>query len=230
MGASTIVRMADTADVSDEDLAQFEDRWTVRYVRLLPAPVPRVWEAVTTAEQLNLWFVPVVTLDARLGGRCTLSWGQAGDEAEAWTVTRFEPRKLLEIGRDESDGQLLRFELEPVDANTRFTFTDRFDRRMRADDLELAAAHPDNKLLALPAGPDTPIRAGILEGYHLMLDALPRFLARDWAAGELERASASVVAQVNAARRVRFEGAEQPPSPLAELYYDHIRDHCPPAP
>lgn len=218
------------ADVAPEGLAQFEDRWTVRYVRLLPAPVPRVWEAVTSADQLNLWFVPVVTLEARLGGRCTLSWGQPGEEAEAWTVTRFEPRKILEIGRDDSDGQLLRFELEPVDATTRFTFTNRFDRRMRADDLELAAANPDNKLLALPAGPDTPIRAGILEGYHRMLDALPAFVGRDWEEGELARASAETVARTNAARRARFEGAELAPSSLAELYYDRIRDHCPPAP
>ena len=219
----------DPTSVAEEDLARFDDRWTVRYERLLPAPVPRVWEAVTSAEQLNLWFVPVVTLDARLGGRCKLSWGQPEEEAEAWTVTVFEPRKVLEIGASGSGGAFLRFELEPVDANTRFTFTNRFDRNMRAEDLELAAAHPDNKLLALPAGPDSPIRAGILEGYHLMLDAFPAFLARAWKEGELAGASAAVVARANEVQRVRFEGADAPPSPLAALYYDHIRRACPPA-
>lgn len=116
-----------------------------------------------------------------------------------------------------------------MDANTRFTFTDRFSRRVRADDLALAEANPDSKLLALPAGPDTPIRAGILEGYHLAMDAFREFLSREWKPGELEQASAAVVARANADRRVRFEGAEHGPSPLAELYYDYIREHCPPA-
>ena len=35
--------MADSIQYPAEDMAQFEDRWTVRYVRMLAAPVPRVW-------------------------------------------------------------------------------------------------------------------------------------------------------------------------------------------
>jgi uncharacterized protein YndB with AHSA1/START domain len=219
-------------------MARFEDRWTVSYVRMLPASVARVWEAVTHADQLNLWFIPVVTLEARPGGRCSFSWGGAESEAEPWTVTRFESpgragsagAAVFELAAEPDRFQYLRFELYPHDAATRLTFTNRFDCEMREDDLALAKAHPDNKLLALPAGPDTPIRAGILEGYHLMMDGLAPFLARSWAPGELAAESAAVVARVNAEQRVRFEGADQPPSPLAERYYDWIRDCCPPAP
>ena len=86
----------------------------------------------------------------------------------------------------------------------------------------------NNKLLALPAGPDTPIRAGALEGYHLGLDNFEAFLTHEWAPGDFAKISASLVAQANTQKRERFEGAENPPSPLAELYYDYIRDHCPP--
>jgi uncharacterized protein YndB with AHSA1/START domain len=220
--------VTDVSRIPEEDLAQFVDRWTVRYVRLLSVPVPRVWEAVTTAEQMNLWFIPVVSLEARLGGRCSFSWGQAESDAIACTVTRFEPMKVFEVATDADPESILRFELEPVDAKTRFTFTDRFSRIVPPDALALAAASPGNKLLALPAGSDTPIRAGILEGYHLVMDGLGEFLSRDWAPGEIARASAEAVARANRDRREPFEGAEQPASPLAELYYDYIRERCPP--
>lgn len=220
---------AESPPPGTEDLAQFDDRWTVRYVRLLPVPVPRVWEAITRAEQLNVWFIPVVEVDARLGGRCSFTWGGAESAAEEWTVTHYDPMKLFQIGREPDREQFLRFELEAVDAQTRFTFIDRFNRRMSAEDLALADANPGNELLELPAGRDTPIRAGILEGYHLMLDAFGDFLTRAFAPGELEAASARIVTLANAQDRQPFEGAHQPPSPLALRYYEHIRDNCPPA-
>ena len=72
----------ETASYPAADMAQFDDRWTVRYVRMLPVPVPRVWEAVTQSEQLNIWFVPVATVEAKLAGRCFFSWGAAESEAD----------------------------------------------------------------------------------------------------------------------------------------------------
>ncbi len=221
--------MSEETRIPVEDMACLVDRWTVRYVRLLPVPVPRVWEAITVAEQMNQWFVPAVTLEARLGGRCTLSWGRAHAEAESWTVTGFEMRKRFELTRDGGEQQFLRFELEPVDAKTRFTFTNGFDRKMREDDLALAADHPDDKLLSLPAGLDTPIRAGILEGYHLMMDGFGSFLARDVTDADHARASEALVAELDSGRAERFSTASRGPSPLAELYYDYIREQCPPA-
>ena len=52
-----------------EDMAQFDDRWTVRYVRMLAAPVARVWDAVTQSEQLNVRLVPVAGVEAKPGTR-----------------------------------------------------------------------------------------------------------------------------------------------------------------
>jgi uncharacterized protein YndB with AHSA1/START domain len=218
----------DPTAIPAEDLAQLDDRWTVRYVRLLPAGVPRVWDAVTRAEELNVWFLPVVTIEAKLGGRCTTSWGAPESMAESWTVTRFEPRKVFELAHDEHAHQLLRFELEPVDAKTRLTFVNRLPVEMRPDDLDLADAHPHNKLLALPAGRDTPLRAGILEGYHLTFDNLGPFVAHEWNPGELEKISNALVARANATGGERFPNRDEPLSPLVEFYFDYIREHCPP--
>jgi uncharacterized protein YndB with AHSA1/START domain len=211
-------------------MAEFDDRWTVRYVRLLPAPMVRVWEAVTSSEQLDVWFVPVSRVEPELGGRCSFSWGRPESEAETWTVTEFRPKRILQMSREPDHFQFLRFELEPVDGATRLTFVNRFARETSAEDLARARANPGNKLLALPAGTDTPIRAGILEGYHLIFDELGRFLATAWRPDALREASARNVATANTLGPAGFgDDPQREPSALAAAYYDHIRDHCPAA-
>ena len=77
------------------------------------APVPRVWEAVTQSEQLNIWFVPVARVEAKLGGRCFFSWGAAESEDEPWIVTQFDPKKVFQISGDGEHDPFLRFEARP---------------------------------------------------------------------------------------------------------------------
>ena len=50
-----------TSDPSD--LASFDSRYTMRFVRVFPQPIERVWEAVTRAEQLDVWLMPVTEID-----------------------------------------------------------------------------------------------------------------------------------------------------------------------
>lgn len=211
------------ARASAPDMAELDDRWTARYVRILAAPVSRVWEAVTRAEALNLWFVPVVEIEPRVGGRCTFSWGRSRAEREPWTVSCFEPLRVFEVRSDRDSDQFIRFELEMMDASTRLTFVNGFPRAVSEADLELARANPGNKLLALPAGLDTPIRAGILEGYHLALDGLGAHVTRDFAAGELEASSRRAIEGVEASRSERFPNRDVEPSALARAYFSLLR-------
>ena len=62
-----------------------------------------------------------------------------------------------------------------------------------------------------------------------MCDSFGAFLSHDWEPGAFEKISAALVAEANSEKRERFAGAHEAPSALAEIYYDTIRDPCPPA-
>ena len=61
----------------------------VRFERLLPGPIDRVWEYLTTAALLPGWFGDGV-IEPRIGGAVTLMGGQIRG-----TVTRWRPNKQL---------------------------------------------------------------------------------------------------------------------------------------
>ena len=53
----------------------------------------RVWEALTSAEQIRTWWVPDgISVDLRVGGRFTHAW--EGQSYRATYVEIDEPRKL----------------------------------------------------------------------------------------------------------------------------------------
>src|SRR4051812_39167686 len=58
--------------------------------RSYPTTIDDLWEAITSAERLPRWFLPV-TGDLRLGGRYQLE-GNAGG-----TITECEPPRRLEV-------------------------------------------------------------------------------------------------------------------------------------
>ncbi|MQA26613.1 MAG: polyketide cyclase, partial [Micromonosporaceae bacterium] len=60
----------------------------VRLRREYDAPIEDVWDAITNAERINRWFLPV-SGDLRLGGTYQLK-GNAGGE-----IRRCEPPRLL---------------------------------------------------------------------------------------------------------------------------------------
>jgi uncharacterized protein YndB with AHSA1/START domain len=66
------------------------DGHTVALRRTYPADVAEVWDALTTAERIGRWFMPV-SGDLRLGGRYQLE-GNAGGE-----VLACEPPRLLRV-------------------------------------------------------------------------------------------------------------------------------------
>jgi uncharacterized protein YndB with AHSA1/START domain len=77
------------------------EAYTVVLRRRYDAEVEDVWDAVTSAERLSRWFLPV-SGDLRLGGRYQLE-GNAGGE-----ILRCEPPRLLKVswlfGPDAEDG------------------------------------------------------------------------------------------------------------------------------
>ncbi len=65
------------------------DGQTVTLTRDLDAAIEDVWDALTTAERITRWFLPI-ELDARIGGRYQLT-GQAGGEVlECQRPSRFK--------------------------------------------------------------------------------------------------------------------------------------------
>jgi uncharacterized protein YndB with AHSA1/START domain len=63
---------------------------TVRLRRSYNAPIEDVWDALTTAERINRWFLPI-SGDLRLGGRYKFE-GNAGGE-----ILQCEPPHLLKV-------------------------------------------------------------------------------------------------------------------------------------
>ncbi len=210
---------ADDPRQAIQAVCSFDDRWTMRWTRLFHVPLQRVWQAVTTSEELDIWFMPVCHVEARLGGAVQLSFGGPAQPSDDWRVTRFEPLQVVEY----SNGELyaMRFELEAIDAATRLTFIEHIHPDFRAK-LEAQG-------VVLPLVPGTPWSPGTAAGYHLMFSSLDRFFAADLSRERIEEASAALVTYANQGDK---SGLEQDPTGeharLTSAYHDFIRDQCPP--
>jgi uncharacterized protein YndB with AHSA1/START domain len=226
-----------------EDLATFDDRWTLRYVRVFRAPVERVWRAVTTSEELNIWLYPVSRVEPKLGGRVTFTWGSPEHDPQVGEVTVFEPLRRIRfqwrkpgVPLMNSSPGYLEFALEPVPEGTRFTFVDKSDPEFRQDQSGL---DPKNKAVSLPAGPDTPWRPGFVAGYHLNFEHLGQFMLEDWSPQRIHEVSEKQIGIANGTDKKAFaseiaflegRGAEHARiwSELVEVYWAHIQRTCPP--
>lgn len=141
--------------MKDSPLATFDSRYAMRHVRTYPHPIELVWEAVTTAEHLNAWMLPTWTVDLRIGGVCTATWGgtSAEDRRDEMTIIELDPPRVIDYGG-------LRFELEALDEHTtRLTFTQ-----------------------TMPPDPELGDQwvPGFCAGFHRMLDRIPAFLDGTW--------------------------------------------------
>jgi uncharacterized protein YndB with AHSA1/START domain len=121
----------------------------LRFSRRLGHPIERVWEAITSPEELSRWWGDA-EVELRSGGRFVMRWRNTDEQGNSpvmnATITRLDPPRVFETTGDLHG--VLRWELEPDGADAtvlRFTST-----------LELPDEH-------LPSA---------LAGWHWHLDAL----------------------------------------------------------
>ena len=92
---------------------RFLGREAVRFERTFDVPAERVWAAVSTPDGLNAWFLPIVDIEPRPGGRYTIP---TTNFPLAGTITEFAPPSVIALGD-------MRFEIVPQDAGCRLEFT-----------------------------------------------------------------------------------------------------------
>ncbi len=141
--------------MTDSPLAAWDSRRSMRHVRTYPHPIERVWEAITTAEHLEAWMLPRWTVDLRIGGVCTCTYGDTSDPPGFkvdHVIIELDPPRVVDYGG-------LRFELEPVDGgnSTRLTF-----------------------IQSMPPEMDDQWSPDFCSGYHTMLDRIPAYLDGKW--------------------------------------------------
>ncbi len=216
------------------DIANFDDRYTMRFVREYAAPIDRVWHAVTT-EELNLWLYPVSRIDARRGGLASFTWGQPEHTPDRYKITKFDPPHLIRFASIDDQNRVdrrayLEFRLEAIGSGTRLTFVQGLSavpEEERIDDADLP------KDAAFPGGADTPWRPGFVAGFHLNMDALGVWTERQWSA---EKTRTEIEKQIQAANDGRYVaiaddwayGAGSPTwVKLVAVYYDYLERFLP---
>jgi uncharacterized protein YndB with AHSA1/START domain len=165
--------------IDEKALAQFVDRHTMVYERVYPHEIALVFEAVSTAEHLDVWLLPESRVERRLGGSYAFGWGGSCDvpEATRGTLTVYDPPTAIQYTTPE--GSFMRFDLDAEGDTTRMRFTLHY------------LPNVDNKVEEypggdLPAGLDTAWRPGFLAGFHEMVDRLDGFLRDEWTAEDLQ--------------------------------------------
>jgi uncharacterized protein YndB with AHSA1/START domain len=228
---------------SHEDLAVFDDRYTLRYVRVFRAPIERVWRAVTTSEELNLWFFPISRVEPRLRGAVSFTFGGPERKPPVGEVTVLEPLRRIRFqwrvpGAKTFFPGYLEFALEPVPEGTRFTFVDKRIPGLGADQ---RGVDPNDKAASLPGGPDTPWRPGFVAGFHQSVDRLSELVLQDWSSERIRQESEQRVAVANGTFRRDYPsevafledryGVESTRrwGELVEIYWEYIGTSCPPA-
>lgn len=118
------------------------DARTVRFERLLPGPIERVWAYLTESEKRRKWLA-AGPMDLKAGGRVELRFNHAeltphnetppdkykkhdGGTVVLWTVTRCDAPRLLAVKwGDKPEDSEVTFELEPRGGDVLLTVTHR---------------------------------------------------------------------------------------------------------
>lgn len=97
---------------------EYEGRPGVRFVRIYPHPIERLWLAITDPQELSGWFPSQVSIELRVGGTVTFS-GDPHIEDSTGTVLACEPPRRLAFTWG---GDGLHFQLESLNSgNCRLT-------------------------------------------------------------------------------------------------------------
>ena len=98
----------------------YDGKPAVRFERLYPHPVERVWRSITVPEEMASWFPSTVEVDLREGGEMAFTFPGHDVDPMTGRVLELDPPRLFAfLWGDE----LLRFELEGEDGGCRLRLT-----------------------------------------------------------------------------------------------------------
>jgi len=94
-------------------------RWTLIFLRDFPHPVAKVWQALTSPDELVEWAPYTADRDLGVTGAAVLTMIDGGNRVDIpIDVTAVDPPRILEYTWD---SDLLRWELAPTASGTRLT-------------------------------------------------------------------------------------------------------------
>lgn len=103
----------------------------IRREVVLDAPIERVWEAVTSADEVKKWFGDTAEIDLRPGGKAKFGWTDFGSFSEAVVVEVDPPHRFSyswtaesNTPYDETRATLVEYTLESDDDTTRLTMVE----------------------------------------------------------------------------------------------------------
>lgn len=149
-----------------ENAGRFIDRHAMVWIRKVDVPVTQVWEAVSTKQGLDAWWMCPVEIDLRPGGAFAHHWENM--------ITALKEHEYIDFGGDPFGSGGMRFELKADGQGTVFSFLDNW-----AED-----AVPEKTILPegaeaidiyQPGGPGTPW-SGVAGGWHGSIDELETYL------------------------------------------------------
>ncbi len=95
---------------------RFINRQNMVWIRNLDVPVTKVWEAVSTKQGLDEWWITPVDIDLRLGGSFSHHWEN--------TITGLKEHEYIDFGDEAGNSGGVRFELKINGDGTVFSFLD----------------------------------------------------------------------------------------------------------
>jgi uncharacterized protein YndB with AHSA1/START domain len=98
-------------------------RFEMRFERLIPRPIERVWGALTIPERLADWFGEPVQIDLRVGGNYLVMFPGGDDNLVEGRIVACDPPRLLAFEWFGTGGDtVVRWELAPVEGGCRLVF------------------------------------------------------------------------------------------------------------
>jgi uncharacterized protein YndB with AHSA1/START domain len=95
----------------------------MRFERVVPRPIERVWGALTIPERIADWFGKPVTIDLRVGGKYCVLFPGGKDDLVDGTIIACDPPRLLAFEWFGTGGNtIVRWELTPQPEGCRLVF------------------------------------------------------------------------------------------------------------
>ena len=141
-----------------ENAGRFVGRHAMVWTRGFDVPVEQVWEAISTKDGLDKWWITPVEIDLRVGGLFSHHWEN--------TILDLKECEFIDFGG-------MRFEIKAVAATTVFSLLDVWQEDAVPPGSELSGR--DAVDTVQPGGPGTPW-SGVAGGWHCAIDDLETHL------------------------------------------------------